>query len=87
MVSEAGVLYLEQKVVRRQRMKNRAAEKNKSCSTKDNRFFDSDTDDSDGSVVLTSALQNLLKRRGQIDRTAPTYFENVINILVQNHLS
>jgi len=87
MVSEAGVLYLEQKVVRRQRMKNRAAEKNKICNTKDNRFFDSNTEDSDVSFVLSSTLQHLLERRAQIDRTAPTYFENVINILVQNNLS
>ena len=47
MVSEAGVLYLERKVARRLRMKNRAAGKNKSCNTEKNRFFDSNTEDSD----------------------------------------
>jgi len=89
MVSEAGVMYLEQKVVRRQRMKNRTAKKNKSCNPKDNRFFDTNSEDSDGmySFVLSSTLQNLLERRVQIDRTAPTHFESVINILVQNSLS
>jgi len=87
MVLEAGVLYLEQQVVWRQRIKNRAAEKNKSCNTKANRFFDSNTEDSDGGFVLSSILQNLMERRVQMDRTAPTYFECLINILVQNHLS
>jgi len=89
MVSEAGVLYVEQKVVRRRRMKNRAAKKNKSCNPKDNRFFETNSEDSDStcSFVLSSTLQNLLERRVQIDRSAPKHFESVINILVQNSLS
>lgn len=64
MVSEAGVLYLERKVARRLRMKNRAAAKNKICNTENNKFFDSNTEDSDGSIILSSTLQNLLERRG-----------------------
>jgi len=54
---------------------------------KNNRFFYSNTEDSNGSFILSSKLQYLLKRRVQIDISVPTYFESVINILVQNHLS
>jgi hypothetical protein len=73
MVPEAGVLYLERKVVRRLRMTNRAATKNKSCNTENNKFFDSNTEVCDGSIVLSSPLQNLLERRGQMDRNLSLY--------------
>jgi len=39
MVSEAVVLYLEQKGVTKIRMKNRAGAKNKSCNTEKQQIF------------------------------------------------
>ena len=53
-------------------MKNRAAAKNKICNTENNRFFDSNTEDSAGSIILSLTLQNLLERRGQMDGNQST---------------
>jgi hypothetical protein len=64
-----------------------AAAKNKCYNRENNRFCEPNTEDSDGNFTVSSTLHNLLERRVEMDRTAITYLESMVNILVQNHLS